>query len=110
MRAALFWLFWATIAGAQVAEYQAPPPPPTPPPILHQSPVAPKEKMATAQSASPPPAPVYSIGSPTDEEQYYQELINRARANPTAEGLLLATTTDSDVTSAYTSFGVNLTL
>src|SRR4051812_29400845 len=52
----------------------------------------------------------YSIGDPSNEEQYYLELINRARANPTAEGLRLATTTDSDVVAAYSYFGVNLVL
>lgn len=52
----------------------------------------------------------YSIGTPTDEEQLYLELINRARANPTAEGIRLAAITDPDVLSNYTHFGVNLTL
>jgi hypothetical protein len=50
----------------------------------------------------------YSIGEPTDEEQYYLELINRARANPAGEGRILASTTDPDVTSAYQFFGVDL--
>jgi hypothetical protein len=59
---------------------------------------------------SAPTAQLYSIGDPTNEEQYYLELINRARANPTAEGLRLATTTDSSVLSAYSAFGVNLVL
>jgi hypothetical protein len=36
--------------------------------------------------------------------------MDRARANPTAEGLRLATTTDSNILSAYSSFGVNLVL
>ena len=61
-------------------------------------------------SPAAPEAQLYSIGSPTNEEQYYLELINRARANPTAEGIRLATTTDSSVRNAYTSFGVNLVL
>src|ERR1700748_3135127 len=52
----------------------------------------------------------YSIGDPTNDEQYYLELINRARANPTAEGIRLATTTDANVLGAYASFGVNLVL
>ena len=52
----------------------------------------------------------YSIGNPTDEEQLYLELANRSRANPTAEGLRLATTTDSDIQSALAYFGVNLAL
>ena len=35
------------------------------------------------------------------------EFINRARANPAAEGARLAATADSDVLSAYTQFGVD---
>lgn len=42
-------------------------------------------------------ATVYSIGDPTPEEQLYVEYINRARANPQAEALLLANSTDPDV-------------
>ena len=53
---------------------------------------------------------LYNFGNPTAEEQQYLELINRARANPPAEGARLAATTDPDVTSAYTQFGVNLVL
>src|SRR6266850_1264968 len=53
---------------------------------------------------------LYSIGQPTDEEQQYLEYINRSRANPTAEGVRLANTTDPDVLAAYTYFNVNLTL
>jgi hypothetical protein len=61
--------------------------------------------------AEVPSSPVlYSIGDPTNEEQSYLELINRARATPPAEGVRLATTTDQNVLSAYTSFGVNLVL
>jgi hypothetical protein len=59
---------------------------------------------------SPSGSSLYSIGDPTNDEQYYLELINRARANPPAEGARLATTTDRDVLSAYNSFGVNLVL
>ncbi|HEV8543823.1 MAG TPA: carboxypeptidase regulatory-like domain-containing protein [Verrucomicrobiae bacterium] len=51
---------------------------------------------------------VYSIGDPSPEEQLYLELINRARANPLAEGLLLANTSDSDVQQNYAYWGVNL--
>src|SRR3954463_1210575 len=57
---------------------------------------------------------VYSIdgtaGPPTDEETYYLELINRARSDPTAEGVRLKTTTDADVLSATTFFGTDLNL
>lgn len=86
----------ATIARAQMA------PPPAPPVISGSSFPMAKTESLTAQ--------LYSIGDPTNEEQYYLELINRARANPTAEGLRLATTTDSNVLNAYSAFGVNLVL
>jgi Cysteine-rich secretory protein family len=62
------------------------------------------------ESPNVPTTQLYSIGDPTNEEQYYLELINRARANPTAEGIRLALTTDSNVLSAYNAFGVNLVL
>src|SRR5207248_3682619 len=37
----------------------------------------------------------------TPDEQYLLEMINRARANPTAEGIRLANTTDPATVSAY---------
>lgn len=49
----------------------------------------------------------YSIGEPTDEEQWYVELINRARADPAAEGLRLVNTDDPRVVSAMNFFAVN---
>jgi len=60
----------------------------------------------------PPPegAVPYSIGQPTDEEQQYLEYLNRARANPPAEGAILANTTDPNVLSAYAYFSVDLGL
>jgi uncharacterized protein YkwD len=93
---ALAFFACATIARAQVA-------PPTAPPVISAAPFS----IETPESAT---AQLYSIGDPTNEEQYYLELINRARANPTAEGLRLATTTDSNVLNAYSAFGVNLVL
>src|SRR5688500_277064 len=53
---------------------------------------------------------LWSIGAPTDQEQYYLELINRARANPTAEGARLAATTDPEVLTYYTGYAVNLSM
>jgi hypothetical protein len=52
----------------------------------------------------------YSIGNPTPEEQLFLELLNRARANPTAEGVRLAGLTDSNVVQSYRAFGVSLIL
>jgi hypothetical protein len=51
---------------------------------------------------------LYEFGNPTSEEQLYLELINRARANPSAEGVRLANTTDPDILAAYSYFNVNL--
>ena len=71
--------------------------------------VAPAAALSAVASKSmaPLPASVWSIGSPTNDEQLYLELINRARANPAAEGTRLRNTTDADVLSAYTFFGVD---
>jgi hypothetical protein len=55
-------------------------------------------------------AQLYSQGDPTDDEQYMLEMINRARANPAAEGLRLAATTDPGVLSAYSFFNVSTSL
>ena len=50
----------------------------------------------------------YSIGQPTGEEQYYLELINRARANPSLEGSRLARSSDVDVLASLKFYNVNL--
>ena len=55
-------------------------------------------------------AALYSIGDPTAEEQLYLEQINRARANPAAEGVRLAATRDPDVLEAIQFFGVDILL
>jgi uncharacterized protein YkwD len=68
------------------------------------TPVSQPEAPAMAQ----PRTTLWSIGAPTNEEQYYLELMNRARANPTAEGARLAATTDPEIVQSYTYFGVNL--
>ncbi|HYF36207.1 MAG TPA: CAP domain-containing protein, partial [Prosthecobacter sp.] len=109
MRLALVMLLWTAFAGAQEAEVRTAPAAPTPPPILRRAAAPVPQGMAAAQPQGAP-LPLYSIGQPTDEEQYYLELINRARANPTAEGVRLAATTDPDVTGAYDAFNVDLNL
>ncbi len=53
---------------------------------------------------------LYQFGNPTSDEQLYIEFINRARANPTAEGVRLANTTDPDVLVAMNFFSVNRTM
>lgn len=50
----------------------------------------------------------YDFGNPTSEEQLYIEYINRARANPPAEGTRLATTTDPEVVASLNYFHVDL--
>jgi len=53
---------------------------------------------------------LYEFGNPSSEEQLYIEYANRARSNPTAEGIRLAATADVDVVAAYNFFNVNLTM
>jgi uncharacterized protein YkwD len=81
--------------------------PPAPPAILQRDRA---QLRAAAPVAPAATGTLYSIGTPTDDEQYYLELINRARATPAAEGVRLATTTDADVTSAYAYFSVDLAM
>ncbi len=61
----------------------------------------------TCLAVTPTP---YDFGNPTADEQYYIELINRARATPSAEGVRLATATDPNILSAYAQFGVDLSV
>lgn len=76
---------------------------PVPPPVIERN-------VPLLRHQSRVTGGLYSIGDPSGEEQYYLELINRARANPTAEGLRLATTKDEDVVSSYKFYNVNLAL
>ena len=78
-------------------------PPPAPPIVYRELPAA-----TETTRAQPKGSTLYSIGQPTDEEQLYLEYLNRMRANPTAEGQRLATTTDPNVLSAYSQFTVDL--
>ncbi|MBL9134913.1 MAG: CAP domain-containing protein [Verrucomicrobiales bacterium] len=83
-------------------------PPPAPPTVVtHRAEVSPLPRL---QGFGGEPAGQYSIGEPSDEEQLYVEYINRARANPTEEGIRLVTTTDPEVLSAYGYFKVDLEL
>ncbi len=86
-----------------------------PPPVLRAPPPAPpiqtrRVPKATVPRALPSVPTLYSIGSPTDEEQLYLELINRARADPVGEGIRLKNTPDPMIRNAITSFGVDLAL
>lgn len=53
---------------------------------------------------------LYQFGNPNPEEQAYVEMINRSRANPTAEGVRLAAVTNPAVVNAYNYFRVDLAL
>lgn len=56
--------------------------------------------LASASSFYPQP-------QPSNEEQYLLERINAARANPTAEGNMLASVTDSEILRYYSYYGVD---
>lgn len=62
--------------------------------------------LATASRAVTP-SQVYSHGDPTGDEQYSLELINRARANPTAEGIFLGDINDPVINPYYVLASVN---
>ena len=97
-----------TSISALASGHQAPP---TPPAITHRATHASKGNAElSAASSNPEPLVLYSIGNPSDEEQFYLELLNRARANPRGEAQILQNTTDQDVVSAYRYFGVDLNL
>ena len=49
----------------------------------------------------------YSHGNPTAEEQLLLEMINRARATPSAEGVRLMDTDDAEVQQAYTAWSID---
>ena len=60
-------------------------------------------------SLSASPATVYDSGDPTPTEQYLLERINVARANPAAEGDLLASApaADANIAANYSHYGVS---
>ena len=95
----LLYLSLAAIAVAQSERHAAPPPPL----ITATAPVsgAPVPRAAEA---------LYSIGDPTGEEQYYLELINRARADPVGEGARLYAPKNLWTLFNYAAFDVNRAL
>jgi hypothetical protein len=78
-------------------------PPPASP--VYQQPVPNLERQQLSVEST-----LYSIGEPTPEEQLYVELINRARANPPQEGIILSQLTDPFILAAYSYFSVDLNL
>jgi hypothetical protein len=100
----LMCLSLATVWDGAAAESKVPrAPEPNPLSITNLNAVKPSRGLAIG-------ATLYSIGQPTDDEQLYLELINRARANPPQEGIWLSELTDPDVVSAIDFFDVNLTV
>jgi uncharacterized protein YkwD len=63
----------------------------------------------TSVSAAASGAAFYPQPTPSNEEQYILELINAARANPAAEGQMLAGLTDAEITQYYTYYNVSRT-
>jgi hypothetical protein len=98
---------WAGVAAS--AQTWLPPQAPTldPPAITRDADVTPR-KSALAAPAAAAAGTAYSHGDPTAEEQYMLELVNRARADPAAEGLRLQSTTDPAVLAAYRFFAVDV--
>ncbi|MDX1953551.1 MAG: carboxypeptidase regulatory-like domain-containing protein [Verrucomicrobiota bacterium] len=76
-------------------------PPPAPPEIVQEESGEPGlERQSVGKT-------VYSIGNPTPEEQFFLELINRARTNATEEAIRYITTTHPLIIAAIGQFGVN---
>lgn len=59
------------------------------------------------QAAAAAPSVFYDAGDPTSQEQYFLERINTARANPAAEGAMLADCKDPNVLNNYAFFKKN---
>ena len=51
---------------------------------------------------------LYNSSDPSAEEQYLLELINRARINPSEEGIRLSRITNQDILREYEFFGIDL--
>src|SRR5689334_20121556 len=67
----------------------------------------PAKKSSGPEVASAAPK-VFSIGDPSDEEQLYLELINRARSNPNTEVQRLIGLNDQYVQNALRNVNTNL--
>ncbi len=57
--------------------------------------------------ATAAPTVAYSHGDPTSAEQLMLEMVNRARLDPAAEGVRLASVTNADILGAYDYYGVS---
>ena len=63
--------------------------------------------FAGAAGVSAAPTAAYPQPQPSSQEQYLLELINAARANPAAEGRMLAGITDSEILRYYQHYQVS---
>ena len=63
--------------------------------------------MLASANALAAPTAAYPQPQPSSQEQYLLELINVARANPAAEGQMLANITDSEILRYYQHYAVN---
>lgn len=78
---------------------------------VSESPVSKPQAMALFPQGGHAPkgsATLYSIGNPSDDEQYYLELINRARANPILEAQRQKTNSDVEVLWELSHHSINL--
>lgn len=89
----------------RAGEVQNPMPQPNPPVFVKG--VANTSNSKSATALSPTAQTKYSHGDPTNGEQYILELINRARADPKAEGIRIANTTDPGVVQGFTGIDKN---
>lgn len=91
---------------ASRAQYAPPPHHPLIPAVSTQE-SATGAVTSGAELLSSAPTLKFDQGDPTAEEQYMLELINRARANPAAEGVRLAMETDPEITGNYDYYQVD---
>src|ERR1700749_1164890 len=101
LRKRIFHVLQLLLLGSLSAWAQQGAPEPNPPFI--QSDVFHAESRGTAGGAPT----LFSIGQPTDEEQFYLELINRARTNATAEANRLLALTEPNVLAALDFFNTD---
>jgi uncharacterized protein YkwD len=88
---------------------QGVPSPAAQPPVIHNKKTSDSDFFA-ASAAAPAASGAYqfSIGNPTDEEQLYLELINRARADASVEAQRLIGLNDAFVQTALQDVNTNL--
>lgn len=103
-----------SIAGSAIAQLPMPQPKHVPSPPARTATFSNPAKASTNGKAGDRglqnavvPTEKYDHGDPTNDEQLMLEMVNRARANPTAEGEMLASTDDPDVGFAYDYFNIN---